>query len=89
MTLDQQISAAIDKANQVLYAWSDKFLNEIKYGDAHCGELKLFVLGQWMLILKDYRIYNFEDGSAITPAYTCVTEVQILLLISKINALSC
>lgn len=89
MTIEQQIDSAISKAEEVSFVWADENLSRLAYGEDVTDEIKLFLLGSWMLILKDYKIYNFGDNGAITPDYTCVTLNEIILLMSKINALAC
>ncbi len=89
MTIEQQIDAAIQRAKDISYIWADEFLTKESQGDSVCGEVKLFLLGQWMFILKDYKIYNFGSAGSITPEWTCVSLDEIRLLISKINAIQC
>lgn len=89
MTIEQQIDAAITKAETVSFTWADLNLAQLSNGEDVTTEIKLYLLGQWIWILKDYKIYNFGDNGAITPEYTCVTLQEINLLIAKINALEC
>lgn len=89
MTIEQQIDSAIQRAKDISYIWADEFLTKESQGDEVCGEVKLFLLGQWMFILKDYKIYNFGDAGVIVPEWTCVILDEIRLLISKINAIQC
>lgn len=89
MTIEQQIDAAVDKIQVYMMTLADGYLQELSYGGKPCGDMKLFMLGQWYFILKDYKIYNFGDNGAITPDYTCVTLAQINDLIAKVNALNC
>ncbi len=89
MTIEQQIDEAILKAQNISFEWADEFLVKEAQGDNVCGEEKLFLLGQWILILQDYKIYNFEDNATIIPEYVCVSLDEIKILISKINAIQC
>lgn len=89
MTTEQRIDAAITRAEYVAFTWADQNIVMIHDGEDVPGEIKLYLLGQWIWILKDYKIYNFGDNGNITPDYTCVSLDNINLIISKINALEC
>lgn len=89
MTIEQQIDAAVIKGQNISYIWASEFIEQINIGNKPCCEIKLFVLGQWLWILQDYKVYNFGDNGSVTPEYNCLTLDEIMLIISKINAIKC
>lgn len=91
MTIEQQILSSIEKAENYSISLADQIIYDQSIGDKSCCEIKLLLVGQWIWILKDYLIYNFDEdtGSTITPDYTCVDLNSIQKLMGKINNLSC
>lgn len=57
----------------------------------HCLDIKLVMLVEWIDVLTKYQLYNYDDdGNPLDePLVECLTEDQLALLISKVNALEC
>lgn len=91
MTTYQQIEAAITAGKALAITWASNFINNDSYGEKNgCGPLQLVVLVDWIEILDDYATENFDaDGNAVTPSFDCLTFDQAMLLVAKINNLTC
>lgn len=57
------------------------------YGEDVCElENKFILIGKWIEMLQGYYDANYDSsGNTITPAYTCLTQVQIEELIAKLK----
>ena len=91
MTTYQQINTAITKGKTLAITWAGTFIANDSYGEKNgCGPLQLVVLTEWIGILEDYVAENFDsDGNAQAAAYDCLDLDKALLVVSKINNLTC
>ncbi len=86
MTFERQIYITIRTAK----FYSGDLMTEIgtrqTYGeDVTKLKKKFVVLGEWIRILQFYLDNNFDGNGNITPIETCLTQVQIESLISKVK----
>ena len=89
MTFQDQITSAITLAKSISYGWADANVLKLQQGDKLCNGGKLIIINNWILMLEDYMDYNFDSNGVQTAPYSCLTVDEVMLVISKINAIVC
>jgi len=85
MTLETQILNTITAAKSISIEWAAKFATKYSYGDKiGCCEDDLITLNNWIGVLCGYYCDVYENNTT-----ACITEAEILILIGKVNKLSC
>ena len=87
MILADKILIALYNANKYSNTLLTQINTDITFGQDVCElENKYIILGQWIRILQNYYDNNFdEEGTSITPAFTCLSQDQIIELMSKLK----